>query len=318
MILELDTEVKFAGRFRCLVHKEDGSLRQDTGWFDNLITNQGLDYIGGGAPNGSSAGGVPLCTHACVGTGSTAPTFTDTFLTSFSYMAPSAPTANVESASSATYVAGPPAYWSVIKSYTFSTGISGNFTEVGVGNTGTADTQPHLFSHALIVDGGGNPTTLTILATDTLTVTYELRLYHNITDTNYTVNLNAVTYSGVFRRMSLANVPNIFYQVDSSIAGTLFAAVYNGTIGTITSTPSGGLSNATSNSSTAYSPGSYFKSFSSVWNTTAGNVGGISAFTLGSASLGQFQFSSTTPTSIPKTNIYTLTFNWNISWARYP
>lgn len=49
---------------------------------------------------------------------------------------------------------------------------AGNLSEVGVGRSAT-----DLFSRALIVDGGGNPTTITVLPDEYLTVVYELRRY---------------------------------------------------------------------------------------------------------------------------------------------
>ena len=49
-----------------------------------------------------------------------------------------------------------------------------------------------LFSRALIRDGAGNPTTLTVTAIDILTVTYQLRLYRPTTDIVSTVCSTAV------------------------------------------------------------------------------------------------------------------------------
>lgn len=305
---------KVSGYYRILVHDAQGQLKSDSGWFSNLITNQGLDWLGAGAPNNNTSGGVPLCTHCGVGTGTSTPAFTDTRLTTFLAMFPSSNSSNVEGNGTQTYVPGPPAYWSCVKTYSFATGaVVGNISEVGVGNCNNTDTNPQLFSHALIVDGSGNPTTISVTGTDALTVNYELRYYINTTDTNYSLSISSTTYSGIYRRATVGSVASLYYQLHGTPSTSTRAVVFTGSIGSITSSPSGGSAVQTSLVAASYTPGTYYRSFTVAWDNTVG--GNLSALEFDS-SMGSWQF-SVSPT-IPKTASNTLTLQFNISWARYP
>jgi hypothetical protein len=321
--INLKVKYRLAGRFQLLVTGPDGNVKHDTGWFDNLITDQGLDWLGTPPPNYNTTYGVPyINTHCGVGTGNTTPAYTDTRLTSFLAMFPSSTGSNVEGFSSRAYVAGPPAYWSSILVYSFATGaVVGNIAEVGTGNTASTDTQPQLFSHALIVDGSGNPTTITVTSADALTVNYELRMYLDLTDNTYSISISGVTYSGTYRRAQVTSVPNYSYTLGHNINGTTsgcYLDYYNGTIGSVTSTPSGtvaGGPNYVSTTLGTYNLGSYYSSLSTVAGTTVANLsGGISAI-MTTSEHGSYQFGLSP--SIPKTSSQTLTINWNVSWARY-
>lgn len=314
MILHMD--VKVQGFFRLQVTGQDGRVHTDTGWFPNLITNQGMDWFGAGAPNFNTTGGTPLCTHCGVGTGTTTPAFTDTALTTPLAMSPPTAGGNVEGISASTFVAGPPAYWSNVKTYGFALGaVVGNISEVAVGNCANGNTTPQAFNHALIVDSGGNPTTISVLVTDALTVTYELRYYINTTDTAYSGAISAVTYSGIYRRATVGSVPSLFYQIEG--IGGIVTQIFSGTIGAITSSPSGSVAGANSIAASTYVPGTLFKSFTATYNSGTGNfgAGGITAM-LFSCNQGLWQFSLSP--FIPKTNLFTLTLQFNVSWARFP
>lgn len=319
MNLPISIKTKVAGYFRLVVTSEEGKVKEDTGWFPNLITNQGMDWLGSGAPVYNVAfGEVLIGTHCGVGTGSTAPAVTDTRLTAFLAMFPASNASNVLGFSSRTYVPGPPAYWSGIFTYGFAQGaVVGNVAEVGIGNTNSTDTNPQLFNHALILDGSGNPTTIPVTATDSLTVTYELRMYLDLTDNTYSVSIASVTYSGTYRRALVGNVPNYYDQVDVSVSGyTGWGTVFNGTIQAVTSQPSGASDRQNGISGGTYVPGTYYRTFTVSFNTATGNLaGGITALLL-TSNHGSFQFSVSPP--IPKDNLHTLTLDYNVSWARYP
>lgn len=318
--IDVNCRVACRGFYKLLVTDTiSGKVKHDTGWFENLITNQGLDWIGANSPQANNAV-INICTHCAVGTGNTTPAYTDTHLTSFLAQFPTFNTDNVTGFSSYSYVPGPPAYWSGIFVYSFATGaVVGNIAEVGVGNVISTDTSTQLFSHALIVDGSGNPTTISVLATDALTVNYELRMYLDLTDNTYSLSISGVTYSGTYRRSVVGTVPRYYYQVDYYPGGSIgYTAVYNGTIGTVLQTPTGTSSNAPGNGTTtpAYIPGTYYISYSVTIPTTSGNLsGGITALTA-TTNHGSWQF-SVSP-AIPKDSTKTLTLNFNVSWSRYP
>lgn len=318
----VNTETKMQGYFRICVKREDGSIKEDTGWFPNLITNQGMDWIGSAPPNTNvSYGQQYIGTHCGVGTGTTTPAFTDTQLTSFLAMYPPTSGNNVEGFSSSQYVAGPPAYWSGIRTYNFAIGaVVGNIAEVGIGNTASTDTQPQLFTHALILVGG-SPGTITVTSSDALVVYHEMRLYLDLTTNAYSFQISGVTYTGNYLRANVGTVPNFaltsHYDINYAVHGYFYG--YNGTVGAVTGSPTGtsdGGPNEFGTSLAAYTNGTYTNSMSCVVPLNRINLsGGITAFTI-ETNHGRYQF-SVSP-YIPKTALYTLTMNWNISWARYP
>ncbi|MDE3021597.1 MAG: hypothetical protein KGI54_07025 [Pseudomonadota bacterium] len=317
----VNTETKMQGYFRICVKHEDGT-EDDTGWFPNLITNQGMDWIGSQPPNNNvSYGQMYIGTHCGVGTGTTTPAFTDTHLTSFLAMYPPLNSSNVEGFSSSQYVAGPPAYWSGIRTYNFAIGaVVGNIAEVGIGNTNSTDTQPQLFTHALILVGG-SPGTITVTSSDALVVYHEMRLYLDLTTNAYSFQISGVTYTGNYLRANIGTVPNFAYNVYFNISYTVLGQFtgYNGTTTTVTGYPTGTSDGNLSEFPTTigtYTSGTYTLSMSCVVPLNRINLsGGITAFTI-QTNHGTYQF-SVSP-YIPKTALYTLTMNWNVSWARYP
>jgi hypothetical protein len=319
--IDFNLGIKLKGRYRCQVIRSDGSVKTDIGWFDNLITNQGLDQLGGYQP-AYNAGGPYILIACSVGTGTTAPAFTDTQLTAFGAATPTLGGA-VTSPTSISYVAGPPAYWACIMTYTFSAGTAtGTWSEIGVGNwTSPSDTQPWLFSHALITSGG-SPTTITVLSSESLVVTYELDYHIDVTTNSYSFLMSSVTYSGSYLRSRITSAPTLNLTTDSNHFGnvSIYMNVYNGSIGTTTTSPSGSASggpNGCSTSHSTYTNGTYFRQFQTSFATGQGNVsGGITAMEVVSDSAGSWQF-SVSP-AIPKTSSYQMQINYNISWARYP
>jgi len=309
------------GYFRICVKRKDGSIKEDTGWFPNLITNQGMDWMGSPPPNYNvSYGQQYIGTHCGVGTGTTTPTFTDTQLTSFLAMYPSATNSNVEGFNGGTtYVTGPPDYWSGIRVYTFAIGaVVGNIAEVGIGNTAQTDTQPQLATHALIIVGG-SPGTITVTSSDALVVYHEMRLYLDLTTNAYSFNISGITYSGNYLRANSTSIPNFALNVYSNISYGVngFFVGYNGVLGPVTGVPTGSSASVSGQTTTGtYTNGTYTLSMSCVINLSQINLaGGIPAYTI-QTNHGTFQFSASP--AIPKTSLYTLTMNWNVSWARYP
>tara|TARA_R110000850_G_scaffold275207_1_gene414176 strand:+ start:40949 stop:41809 length:861 start_codon:yes stop_codon:yes gene_type:complete len=158
MSVKLDS--KIAGRFRLTTHGgQRGEI--DHGWIDNLILDQGIAFL---LNNGDYA--VESYGFLRVGSGSSAPLVTQASLDSVVAVAPVKGTKTVGYNPTGGY------QWTRFV-YQFGQGVAqGNLSEIGSG-WGAGATQ--LFSRALIVDGSGNPTTITVLADEYLTVTYELR-----------------------------------------------------------------------------------------------------------------------------------------------
>ena len=225
-ILELHTEVE--GWFKFEAISVDGTKRVLADWFPNLITDQGLNQMG------------TLITwlNACqVGSGSTVPAVSDTQLVTLV-----AGTTTVPSTVSGIQ-STPPYYASRTRTYRFAAGVAtGTLSEVGVGTTATVG---NLYSRALILDGTGAPTTLTILSTETLDVTYQCRYYVPTVDLTGSILLRTTTHAWTSRACKCTAISYWWYnaggQAENTSAGVdpLFFGGLTAAIAAIESSPTG-------------------------------------------------------------------------------
>lgn len=289
------------GWWRLKAVRPNGDVRLDTGWFPNIITNSGLDAIG------TSTTYLNECR---VGTGNTAPSALDTSLQTQVGTTTSIQNTSVTAQSTEPY------YGAYTRTYRFAAGVAtGNIAEIGVGVPAGA-----LFSRALILDGGGSPTTITVLADEFLDATYQLRMKPPLNDVLGTINISGVNYDTVTRA---ANVTNSTSWGLPSMGGGSQGSNYTfhtGTLGAITTLPSGSHYFSNASSQGVYSPGSYSRDFGDTVGLDSGNnVGGIRtiAYELGSNAtqhMGHMQ-TQFTPT-IPKDNTKVFTFVCRHIWAR--
>ncbi len=303
---------RFQGKYKLTVRRADGSIKQETEWFDNLITNMGLDQIAtSNGSNGINATNA-IAMAAYTGTGTTPPADTDTTMTAVLGTVYS----NRTPFSNGTYVAGTPSYWSWIATYNFPAGsTTGNIAEVGVGDQIGAlpmSTQ-YLFSHALVMVGG-SPGTITVLSTEALTLTYELREYINATTQTGTMTISGTSYSLQWLPFLIGTSPNGKFTVGYAPNQMMG---YNGSLGSITGIPSG----SSGNSSGAITFSSYLLSnyyIDETWNFALADcnlTGGISAVTI-QTMWHQYQIGFSP--AIPKDNVHTLQMTIRVAWARYP
>jgi hypothetical protein len=298
-------QIGLTGHFLLEAVNAETGERRFLAEFDNLITNGGLDRLG------SAGTGYSGIYYVQVGTGSTAPANTDSALAnylagtsrSFSYTSSyaGAPTYHTEG----TY------YWE------FNQGAAaGNLSEIGVGWAASGS----LFSRALIVDGGGSPTTITVAAIEFLAVTYKLRMYPPLTDVTGTITLDGDDYDYTLRA---ANVNGSSWGSVgvSGPGGEKFAYAYSGGIGAVTGAPSGTAS-ALTISQAAYSSGSYTIEETLTASISQGNLtGGIDSVTFYISAwngIGQYSFQCGFSPAIPKDNTMELELVFEITWARKP
>lgn len=284
----------------------------------NLIVNSGLNRLGGS--------GVVMNT-CLVGSGSTTPAATDTALA-----VPVASTTTIVGGTggTTTYVAGSPDYVQMITTYRFAEGVAaGNLSEVGVGwGTGSA-----LFSRALILDGGGSPTTLTILSDETLDVTYTIRVYPPTTDVTGSITLDGVSYGYTIRPCNVSTSGTGSYYWDLSyifssssinpmrIGYRSYTYAAGATIGARTALPSGTstLTDITVTTLT-YVPGEFKCRSTMKFELANGNAaGGISAIAFG---FGRFSntyngcaFQIVFDSPVPKDATKTLRLTFDLTWA---
>lgn len=178
--------VKLGGQFRLVVSK-DAECKQvvkDTGFFDNLITNTGMNRIGEVTTNTTSSSTAfnTLCGRFVVGSGSAEPQFTDTALQNPVAFASSN---SVLVSASSNYDRG---WYEITVQHQFGQGqAAGNLSEIGIQHTSTSGP---LWSRALILDGQGNPTTITVLPDDFLTCYYTLRIMIPKEDVVFNINVD--------------------------------------------------------------------------------------------------------------------------------
>lgn len=276
-----------------------------TGWFDNLITNSGLDLFG------VLTTGTPVYTGMCmVGSSNTAPANTD--LAMGSLLGPTTTKQSYTFSNSS----APNYYKKGVIVYRFPAGTgTGNISEVGVGINITSG---NLFSRALVLDINGNPTTITKLSDEILDVTYEFRIYPVLTDVTGSITLTGnkgATYNYTGRVSGATKIMSDYSgNPHPLIYGSFGITAYTGSIGAVTSTPTG---TASSGNSTipAYVNGTYNTNFTMTFSVSQGNLaGGIkSILVAGTQMEWQFEFNN----AIAKTASDTLSITGNVSWGRY-
>lgn len=290
----MNLETKLAGYYKIEIGKPDGSIVSVTDWFPNLITNQGLDYM---------ATNTSRFSYCQVGSGSAVPQFTDVQLSS------RVASSNKIVSSDSGIQSSPPYYASRTLTYSFSAGTAtGNISEVGVGISSSSG----LFSRALVVDGSGNPTSITVLSDEVLYVTYQIRYYSPSVDSTGSVTISGVSYSWVGRAKRVTEPSSWSISLLENTASN--ASSSNGTISSVTSGTTGTTSSATSITAGSYSSGSYSINYTMFFSLTDGNLsGGISAI---SSKLGNASYQISFSPSIPKDETKTLSIVLNHSWGR--
>lgn len=175
--LAIRNKVGLEGHYRLRVEGPEGQSREDTGWFKNVITDEGLNAYA------TETWWLAVCV---VGAGNSTPSASDTSLDSF--IANSGRGSNTETESQSDT---PPYYAYIRRKYTFPAGAAaGNVSEVGISWNGSS-TGGDLTSRALILDENEQETTITVLSDEILIVEYEARIYPDFND-----NIHSVTDSG--------------------------------------------------------------------------------------------------------------------------
>lgn len=304
--LPLSARTGVKGRFKLEAVDKFSGKKRFLAEFDNLITTNGANALG--------ASSVNAFTTCAVGSGNAAPALTDTALQTLVASTTSLNSSGTSNSGSA------PWFSTSTFQFNFPAGTAtGNLSEIGVGATTTS-----LFSRALILDGGGSPTTITVLSTEALYATYQISQYVPTTDVTGTVVIAGVTYSYTLRGAQASSAG--YWSLGNGQLGGVFntsilnVVAYNGAIGAVTGLPTGSQSSASSAVNNSYSSGSFTVSGTATWNLTSGNLsGGISAvfFTSGgngatSASAGAYQVGISP--SIPKDGSHVLTLSFSRSW----
>lgn len=325
---EMERDVSFEGWFTITVRNQKEEKVKEYK-FRNRITTIGLDRMGSVTQQ--------VISHAFVGTGTATPSASDVSMGTFR-----AATSNRISYNQSTNV-GVDHYVSFTQTWRFAAGAaSGNLTEVGTGWSATSVNT--LWSRQLILDGSGNPTTLTVLSNEYLDVTYELRAYPDLTIHEGTLSL---TGGGSYAFKSRASVMQfwtiaqsegglyLFYGRPAARASQLFGTTLPTATATLPAsltseilTYSGGTPqkyNFTNEAGTVdtYVPGSFYNTATSMtFGTTVGNfASGILGFSTDYSLVNSgrnacnFIHMVAFDDRIPKTIDNTINFRTKTSWA---
>lgn len=313
--------VGVAGLYKLQVRRH-GLLIYETPWFDNLITNAGLEALGEAKTPGR---------YAMVGTDNTAPLVGNTTLgaqlASFDSTTGGAPSGGVVTTGTR--------YGWQRQTYPFPQGaVVGNVAEVGVGWSTTA-----VFSRALVSPA------ISVLAIDQLTVVYELRMYVPTVDATGTKTIDSVSYNYTIRPiyadaantsggafgwrpqlLGLAASTRVWCDLNpgSSRYGamTFDAPCELTTVGDTVlrngGAPAGQVATfyPSSVSNSAYAAATHECQFTTIWGPDNGNEpDGVQGF-IYTGLFGTYQ--CVLSAAIPKDNTKQLSMTWKQTWARRP
>ena len=274
-------------------------------WFDNVITDNGLNWICNDVLFADR-----FNNRCVVGSGNTTPTTSDVNLVSYLGYG------DQYSFTQGNY--GSPNYvhygrWV----YRFNAGNgTGNISEVGLANSSN-----QVSSRALILDGLGNPTTITKLSDEILDVTYELQFNYNVSGATGSFTLTGDkggSYNYTVKPCQASNnfATNSLNFFGLGATGITTLAGYSGSITGVTGAPSGsGVSLGTMEPQT-YTTGTFYRDYVSSNGIGVGNVSGglLTLYNNGERKIGYHQWELNT--AIPKTSSDSLTLNFRITLSR--
>lgn len=273
--------------------------------FDNLITDQGLDQMN----TGFSAA------YCRIGTGTTPPSNSSTGL-SGSGVSTSGNHSN--GTGSGNVLEADRAYSWITVGKRFNEGaLNGNYSEIGM-FTGNNNTSAVALS--LILDGAGNPTSITVLPDEILDVLYTRRLYVLRGDWTGSVTVGANVHAFTARWSSLPSMGNLVVGISGSRISGTYRIVSN--FGDDVS----GISGTSAGWGSAMAAGSYTPGTFAVTSTVTSGVGvvntGILALQVSSSSSGGS--SGAGPAAkylfdpiIPVASNERIALTWQHSWGRY-
>lgn len=288
---------KLKGMYRISIYRKDRSLRYEGDWFENIITNNGIDSI---------LRGDGFVSTMFVGSGSSTPTVSQTALDNLLM------TSSTNFSDSDTFLGSSPYYTTRTIVKRFSAVPSGgyNISEIGIGTTSSS-----LFSRALILDGSGNPVTLSLLQDEILETTYQLRSYPSLIAGDYTQSGVDISGTSTTFTWRAANAGSSFKPVQ--VTG-MQAILYTGAVGAVTSSPAGTASSTVSGTLASYTNGSYERSASLTFGLTVANQTSQSILVTGasSPSISPFRYQASISPSITKTSSQILAISYKVSFAR--
>lgn len=299
------------GVVRCKVLKVNGEVKVDTGDFNNLLLNNFFDR---------ALKGHYLNAKVTVGTSSIPPSPEQNSMPS---MLTPLKTATSSADSSMEYDVGT-GIAKCYKEWEFKHEIGevdGNISDLGF-SISSASSQNSLDSRVLIVDSLGNPTSITVLASEQLVISYRLELIMPINPSgeDFTFEISGVTYNANCRPAKSFKdlVAQDLYKGDINLdTAGWFGISTNNTVNSLFSNPSGISTKNLDNVQIEYpSEKPYTIRKTGTIPINYGNYSdGIGAFTLAVKNSG-YHFAYYVTPKIPKTSSEILTLAFEMSFQR--
>lgn len=310
----IEIQHSYAGVFKGEIIRAATGIREEViPWQDNLITDYALEMVGGSQPEGVDLQYLSSWLRAIgVGTSAVPPAFTDVTFGAFS-----AETANGANPANGFTLVAPFYAWYRTEFQFNPAAAEVNLAEIGLFNNQINGRK--LFTHALIKDAQGNPTTVTLLTGDILIVTYEIRCYAHMADVVKTQTIKGVQQTFTIRPSMLGT------NEGGTGGGTILFSGYpwsgywylNGTgAGPNTGKPDGSESMYTNYQLTtlAYTPNSKYRDQLARLGINDANNATITGFRAISAAI-NYQIGITP--GVPKTSDEVVNLTLRMAWGRY-
>ena len=277
-----------------------GNVALDRPEADNLILNQGLDYLGSGTAHWGSIG-----TYCVLGSGTSTPSTSQTGLDSEIVR-----TSNTLAAGTFTTDTVGTRTRAMQRTYDFPAEISGkNYAELGLSHSGTATNN---LSTRALIDGG----TVAVATGQQARVVYKViitlganAVMTPASSTGWTAGLQ-----GTSAHCSFADLPDIGSPGKSKEAGLVLATASSIPIFG-TNFPYGTLANPSSSGLNTYSSGSYKRTRWVSWNLSSG-VGTWRSLSFYGAPVVGLGWCFLFDNAQTKDNLHTLTITWSMTYAR--
>lgn len=312
----MKTHIGIAGEFRCVVKRKDGSIKTDTGYQKNLILDQGLDFFGGGY-------GDDMMSYGFVGSRNSLPTADQTNLDNLiAYVSGS----NYGYKNS--YDSEKDGdYYRIHRGRKF---LFENMGDVNISEIGIGSRSDYLCTRALIKDGNGNPTSITILSDEILELYYYLWEVFDVRDKTYVIKVIkdgiATDYNTIVRLAKVTDYDYIYNDGNHSIGAPLRANYlrgmnnyfYRGELGSIYGKPTNSIDRMYTSGYGKYEPRSFKKVMYINLNINDINDSIRSVYVDSTLGMWQIRYGSVDDDSpIIKTNRQKMKISFEFSWGRY-
>lgn len=292
------------GFYRLTRYSRSGEVRQKTPWFDNLITDNGLDLLYRGN----------FLTNCYVSADSTPPVNADTTLSGV------IASQNSVDRTFGVQIATAPYYVKQNASFFFNEGAAaGNIAKLAVGND-----VGDLLSISLIKDELGNPVVITVEPDEFLRIEYEFRIYVPGEATG-TVTVNGDTHTWrsmpnwVSRQWRLSGNGAPFDLVSgTSVPKNLMQAYEFGIGSSIDAPPSGSSTGSDALIALPYTAGDHETVLVGTFEPPTANFTSeaIKSIVIVNINLNPPSYKIEFTPGIPKTNLDRVKFTVRFSWSR--